>query len=185
MTRSSIPLYLILVILSALLLDCRKKDNPVETPAIDSNLLGVWYNGADTVGFELLSDGTMRNLEVDSTGKLQYSLPPDTIKGALILNVESARSGVISIKGSWKSHTVDSTYISTGTYVLSNNGNRLTLTLLLPINGASQTTFVYDHSSIGAVVVHRGSFSALGESEMDGGVITTAGLGGRGCSLSG
>jgi len=128
-----------------------KKNNPVEPPAVDPALVGVWYNSVDSVGFELLADGTMNDLDV-AAGKLEYAPPQDTVTGSLTFNIESAKSGVISIKGVYKSHTIDSMYITTGTYSLSNNENTLTLTLLVPLNGSSETTFIYKRSSIGAAI---------------------------------
>ena len=149
-------LFYLLIVAMAMMVawNCRK-DNPVDPPLIDSKLVGVWYNNQDTVGFEILNDGAMRNLQVDVGGKLEYAPPQDTITGALIFRIESARGSAISIRGSYKSHTVDSTYIGTGTYTLSNNDNTLTLTFLLPFYGGSQTTFVYQRSYVGAVVVPR------------------------------
>jgi hypothetical protein len=136
-----------------------KKDNPVEPPLVDSKLVGVWYNRVDTVGFEILGDGTMRNLQVDAGGKLEYAPAQDTVTGALTFKIESARGSAISIRGSYKSHTIDSTYVTTGTYNFSNNDNTLTLTLFVPLNGSSQATFVYLRSSVGAVVVLRKGWS--------------------------
>ena len=151
-------LMLILLVLSLAGWGC-KKSNPVDNSAIDSKLVGVWYNRADTVGFEILADGTMNNLDVDSAGILRYA-KLDTVSGALILKIESARSGAMTLKGSYISRAVDSTYTTTGTYAFSSDLNTLTLTLLLPLNGSSQATFVYVRSSIGAKVV--------GGSEADG-----------------
>ena len=128
-----------------------KKDNPVTPQAVDPVLVGVWYNADDAVGFEILNDGTMKNLDT-AAGKIEYAPPQDTVAGALTFNIESARNGAISIKGVYKSHTLDSTYITTGTYTLSNNGNTLTLILLVPLNGNPQATFVYQRSSVGAVL---------------------------------
>ncbi|MGA7162147.1 MAG: hypothetical protein WBZ48_14195 [Bacteroidota bacterium] len=150
MPRTSIPICLLLAAAFALFSGC-KKNNPVTPPAVDPALVGVWYNSVDSVGFEIVADGTMKNLDV-AQGKIEYAPPQDTVTGSLTLNIESARSGAISIQGVYKSHTVDSMYIATGTYSLSNNGNTLTLTLLLPLNGSSQTTFIYKRSSIGAAV---------------------------------
>jgi len=138
--------------------NCRK-DNPVEPPLVDTKLVGVWYNSKDTVGFEVLVDGTMNNLEVDAGGKLKYAAAQDTVTGALTFKIESARTSAISIRGSYKSHTVDSTYITTGTYTFSNNDNTMTLTLLTPLNGSSEATFVYQRSFVGAVVVPRKGLS--------------------------
>ena len=153
--RSSLILYSKIVLIVALTClvqwDC-KKDNPVGNSTIDSRLAGVWYNQSDTVGIEILSDGTVHNLDVVPTGILRYATV-DTINGALLLRVESARSGAISISGSYISRKVDSTYVATGTYAFSPDFNTLTLTLLLPLNGSSQATFVYVRSSIGAKVV--------------------------------
>jgi len=141
----------VLAFASLILWGC-KKDNPVDNSTIDSKLVGVWYNRSDTVGFEILSDGTMNNLDVDSSGILRYAVV-DTVNGALLLRIESARSGALSIRGSYISRKVDSTYIATGTYAFSADYNTLTLTLLLPINGNSQSTFTYIRSSVGAKVV--------------------------------
>ena len=128
-----------------------KKNNPVEPPAVDPALVGVWYNSSDSVGFELLADGTMNDLDV-AGGKLEYAPPQDTVTGSLTFNIESAKNGAIAIKGVYKSQAIDSTYITTGTYSFSNNENTLTLTLLVPLNGASQATFIYKRSSIGEIV---------------------------------
>ncbi|MGA9405684.1 MAG: hypothetical protein WBW71_01000 [Bacteroidota bacterium] len=148
-------LHLCYLLAAFVLLPGCKKNNPVTPPAVDPALVGVWYNTADTVGFEIVSDGTIRNLDVDSTGALQYAPPADTVEGALILTIESARNGAISIQGSYKSKTIDSTYTSTGTYALTNSNSVLTLTLLTPINGAGEVTFIYQRSSIGEIVVRR------------------------------
>lgn len=141
--------------ISLLILWSCKKDNPVDPPLVDSKLVGVWYNAIDTVGFEILGDGSMRILDVDSGGRLKYAPAQDTVTGALTFKIESARGSAISIRGTYKSHTVDSTYITTGTYTLSNGDNTLTLTLIVPLNGAPSATFVYQRSYVGAVVMPR------------------------------
>ena len=129
-----------------------KKSNPVDSSAIDSRLLGAWYSRSDSVGFEILADGTMKNLDVDSAGILRYAAI-DTINGALLLKIQSAKNGALTIQGSYISRKVDSTYIATGTYAFSSDLNTLTLTLLLPLNGSSQTTFSYVRSVVGTKVV--------------------------------
>jgi len=131
--------------------NCRN-DDPVST--IDSRLFGVWYDSRDTLGFEIETDGTMRSLNVDTTGFLRYAPPQDTVTGQLTLRIESARSGAISIRGAFKSHTVDSIYTATGTYSFSDNINTLSLVLLLPGGGKAQPT--YARSSLGAKVMTRG-----------------------------
>ena len=150
MPSVSVRLCFLLVAAFVALSGC-KKNNPVEPPAVDPALVGVWYNSSDSVGFELLADGTMNDLDV-AGGKLEYAPPQDTVTGSLTFNIESAKNGVISIKGVYKSHTIDSMYITTGTYSFSNNENTLTLTLLVPLNGSSETTFIYKRSSVGAVI---------------------------------
>ena len=177
MTRSrnlpSLRLAIVLIVAVTCLTqwNCKKKDNPVDNPAIDPHLVGVWYNQSDTVGFEILSDGTMNSLDVDSAGFLRYAVI-DTVNGALILNVESARSGAISIQGRYKSRTIDSAYVATGTYSFSNNYSTLTLILLLPLNGATQTTFVYLRSSVGVKVI---SYHADGRSDTKRGICSCRG----------
>ena len=151
-TLSSIKNLFILAISLLIFWSC-KKDNPVEPPLIDPKLVGVWYNGVDTVGFEILADGTMKNLQVDTEGRLEYAPPQDTVTGALTFKIESARGSAISLRGTYKSHTIDSTYVTTGIYTFSNNDNTLTLTLIVPLNGASEVTFVYKRSFVGEVVV--------------------------------
>lgn len=146
---------LFILAISLLIFWSCKKDNPVDPPLVDAKLVAVWYNAKDTVGFEILGDGTMRNLQVEAGGKLEYAPAQDTVTGALTFKIESARGAAISIRGSYKSHTVDSTYIISGTYNLSNNDNSLTLTFLLPFNGGTQTVFTYQRSYVGAVVVPR------------------------------
>jgi len=150
MHRISVLLCFLLTAAFVLLSGC-KKNNPAEPPAVDPALVGIWYNSTDSVGFEISADGTMKNLDV-AGGKLEYAPPQDTVTGSLVLNIEAARNGAISIKGVYKSQAVDSMYITTGTYALSDNGNTLTLTLLIPLNGESQATFIYKRSSIGVVV---------------------------------
>jgi hypothetical protein len=150
MPSVSVRLCFLLVAAFVALSGC-KKNNPVEPPAVDPALVGVWYNSSDSVGFELLADGTMNNLDV-AGGKLEYAPPQDTVTGSLTFNIESAKNGAIAIKGVYKSQAIDSTYITTGTYSFSNNENTLTLTLLVPLNGASQATFIYKRSSIGEIV---------------------------------
>ena len=164
---------LVVIVLTSLLQWNCKKDNPVSNSAIDSKLVGVWYNQTDSVGIEILSDGTVNNLDVGATGILRYAAV-DTVNGALLLRIESARSGAISIRGSYISRKVDSTYIATGTYAFSPDFNTLTLTLLLPLNGSSQATFVYVRSSIGVkvaagVIRKRGGKMEDGRWEMEEG----------------
>jgi hypothetical protein len=165
MTRPSVTSFLTIILFiaagSVFQWSC-KKDNPVDNTAIDSNLVGVWYNQSDTVGFQILSDGTMNNLDVDSSGYLRYAAL-DTIKGVLILRIESARSGIITLHGSYISLTSRTDSVATGTYSFSNNFNTLTLSLILPLKGASQATFVYVRSNVGAKVV-SGSLVDLGGS---------------------
>ena len=150
MPRISLRLCFLLAAVFVVFSGC-KKNNPVEPPAVDPALVGVWYNSVDSVGFEIVADGTMKNLDV-AAGKLEYAPPQDTVTGSLTFDIESAKNGVISIKGVYKSQSIDSTYITTGTYSFSNNENTLTLTLLVPLNGGSETTFIYKRSSVGAVV---------------------------------
>ena len=136
MPRISAPLCFLFAAAFALISGC-KKNNPVEPPTVDPALIGVWYNSSDSVGFEILADGTMKNLDV-AGGKIEYAPPQDTATGSLTFNIESAKNGVISIKGVYKSQAIDSTYITTGTYSFSNNENTLTLTLLVPLNGGQK-----------------------------------------------
>ena len=150
MPRISISLCFLLAAAFVVLSGC-KKNNPVTPPAVDPTLVGVWYNSIDSVGFEISADGTMKNLNVVG-GKLEYAPAQDTVTGSLTFNIESARNGALSIKGVYKSQSIDSTNITTGTYSFSNNENTLTLTLLVPLNGGSETTFVYKRSSVGSVV---------------------------------
>jgi len=150
MPRISISLCFLFAAAFALISGC-KKNNPVTPPAVDPTLVGVWYNSIDSVGFEISADGAMKNLDVVG-GKLEYAPVQDTVTGSLTFDVESAKNGVISIKGVYKSQTIDSAYVTTGTYSLSNNENTLTLTLLVPLNGGSETTFVYKRSSVGEEV---------------------------------
>ena len=164
---------LVVIVLTSLLQWNCKKDNPVSNSAIDSKLVGVWYNQTDSVGIEILSDGAVNNLDVGATGILRYAAV-DTVNGALLLRIESARSGAISIRGSYISRKVDSTYIAAGTYAFSPDFNTLTLTLLLPLNGSSQATFVYVRSSIGVkvaagVIRKRGGKMEDGRWEMEEG----------------
>jgi hypothetical protein len=150
MFRISISLYCLLAAVLVAFSGC-KKNTPAEPPTVDPALLGVWYNSVDSVGFEILADGTMKNLDV-AGGKLEYAPPQDTVTGSLTFTIESARSGAIAIKGVYKSQAIDSSYVTTGTYSFSDNGNTLTLTLLIPLNGASEATFIYKRSSIGDMI---------------------------------
>lgn len=160
-SNSRITILLLLVIALPGSWNCRK-DDPVS--AIDSKLFGVWYDGRDTLGYEIEIGGTMRSLDVDSAGILRYAPPQDTVTGQLTLRIESARSGAISIHGAYKSHTVDSVYTATGTYSFSNNDNTLSLVLLLPGGGKFQPTYV--RSSIGAKVMTRGRTIAAAERDV-------------------
>ena len=98
MSRISVSLCFLLAAAFIALSGC-KKNNPVEPPAVDPALVGVWYNSVDSVGFEIIADGTMKNLDV-AGGKLEYAPPQDTVTGSLTFTIESAKNGVIAIKGS-------------------------------------------------------------------------------------
>ncbi|HTX19334.1 MAG TPA: hypothetical protein VMG34_11800 [Bacteroidota bacterium] len=135
-----------------------KKSNPVDNSQIDSKLVGAWYNRSDSVGFEILTDGTLKNLDIDSAGILRYAAV-DTINGALLLKLESAKNGGLTMQGTYISRKIDSTYVATGTYSLSADLNTLTLTLILPLNGSSQQTFVYVRSVVGTKVVEMEGFN--------------------------
>ena len=150
-TRARPPFIALIALAFIFSWGCHKESS---TSPLDEKLFGVWFDSADTLGFEIEIDGTMRNLSVDSAGILGYAPPQDTSAGILSLRIESARSGAISIRGSYKSRTIDSVYVATGTYTFTNGDNSLNLKMIIPGGGEWKPAF--NRSNIGAKVINRG-----------------------------
>ncbi|MGB2869681.1 MAG: hypothetical protein WBD36_14590 [Bacteroidota bacterium] len=136
-----------------------KKDNPLtDNATIDPALLGVWYSAQTAFafgvpGFEILSDGSTKNLLIDSTGKIQYA--PASVDSVFKLTLESAKGGLM--KGTLRVKipgTVDTTAMILAPYALSNNNSTLTLTLPDPSSG-QLVNVVFTKSAIGAAVGKR------------------------------
>ena len=136
-----------------------KKDNPlISDSAIDPALVGVWYSAQTAFafgvpGFEILADGTTKNLLIDTTGKIQYA--PASMDSVFKLTLESARNNLM--KGTLRLKipgVVDTTASILAPYQLSNNNTTLTITLPDPSSG-QLVNVVFTKSAIGAPVGKR------------------------------
>jgi hypothetical protein len=144
-----------LVTLSA----CKKNSTgPVIT--IDPNLVGVWYSSADTLGFQVLADGSSNTLVVDTAGKLQLPAPGTTNTATFSITVLNAVNGNLTARVRY--HVpgfIDTTVSLPGTYAFSNGNNTLSITFPNPLTSQS-TTIVFVRSSIGAIVKPRNAPAA-------------------------
>ena len=148
-------------VVTLLLLGCKKNSIDPEPELIDSRLFGVWFSSQDTSGYEVLRDGTMKFLMVDSNKKLQYA-PVDTLGLSITLQILKAREGVMTVKvRALIPGFLDSTVTLFATFSFSNNDNTLTITGPDPMTD-SITTIVYNRSAIGAVVLPKMAGSAFG-----------------------
>jgi hypothetical protein len=142
---------LIVCVLPIILTGCKKESSPTE-PIVDPSLNGVWYSSEYSVGFEVLSDGSSKTLVVDTSGKLQYNPPGGEVNSSLILTITKAKDGNLTSILKYKQPGIDTTMTIPGTYVLSNNGNTLSVTIPNPLNITQQITIVFIRSAIGAIV---------------------------------
>jgi len=139
------------VILLLSFIGCNKTDSP-SGPSIDPSLNGVWYSSEYGVGFEVLSDGSSKTLVVDTSGKLQYNLPGAEVNSSLLLTITKARDGNLTGILKYKQPGIDTTMTLPGTYVLSGNGNTLSVTIPNPLANTQQVTIVFIRSAIGEIV---------------------------------
>ena len=133
------------------LIGCKKADSPTE-PVIDPSLNGVWYSSDYGIGFEVLSDGSSKTLVVDTAGKLQYNPSGAEVNSAVILTITKAKDGNLTGILRYKQPGVDTTMTLPGTYVLSGNGNTLSVTIPNPLASTQQITVVFIRSAIGEIV---------------------------------
>jgi hypothetical protein len=152
-----LPLILFFFAVScAIILSSCKKDLSVDGDGsgIDANLVAVWYNRVDTVGFEALADGTTRNLIVDSLGRVQYMQAKDTVKyGTSILTILKTEGTDISLHLVYRiPHFVDTTFSVVGKYTVSANKDTLHITIPDP-DTKELLPYVYNRTHVGAVVV--------------------------------
>jgi hypothetical protein len=158
--KLKISLFFVIVFFSLLLTGCRK-NSPTENnkPAIDSDLIGAWYNTKDTVGFEVFSDGSTKTLTVDSLGKLQYMPSKDTLKrGTIILTILKTDGEEIQLRLVYRiPKFIDTTVTIVGSYYFSTKKDTLSLTVpdLSPEGNGKPTTVIYRRSFIGELVIPR------------------------------
>jgi hypothetical protein len=138
-------------ILAIILTGCKKESSPTES-AVDPALYGVWYASDYGIGFEVLSDGSSKTLVVDTAGKLQYNPPGAEVNSSLILTITKAKEGNLTSILRYKQPGIDTTETLPGTYVLSGNGDTLSVTIPNPLNAVQQITIVFRRSAIGEIV---------------------------------
>jgi hypothetical protein len=148
--RSRVFTFLAGVVLLTLI-GCKKADSPTE-PTIDPSLNGVWYSNQYGVGFEVLGDGSSKTLVVDTAGKLQYNPSGAEINSALILTIVNAKDGNLTSILRYKQPGIDTTMTLPGTYVLTGNGDTLSVTIPNPLASTQQITVVFIRSAIGEIV---------------------------------
>ena len=148
--RSRVFTFLAGVVLLTLI-GCKKADSPTE-PTIDPSLNGVWYSNQYGVGFEVLGDGSSKTLVVDTAGKLQYNPSGAEINSALILTIVNAKDGNLTSILRYKQPGIDTTMTLPGTYVLTGNGDTLSVTIPNPLASTQQITVVFIRSVIGEIV---------------------------------
>ena len=150
-----------IIVIGMLILSCEscKKDTTIagdNDPKIDANLIAPWYNRTDSVGFEVLKDGSTKNLSVDSIGRLQYMPAKDTLKrGNIVLTILKTSGGDINLRIIYRiPRFIDTTVTVVGQYEFSSNNDTLKLTV--PDPSTSKPTLVtYIRSFIGALVAPR------------------------------
>jgi hypothetical protein len=135
----------------SLFLGCSKESSPTE-PSVDPALNGVWYSSVYGVGFEVLGDGSSKTLVVDTAGKLQYNPPGTEVNSALVLTITKAKEGNLTSILRYKQPGIDTTMTLPGTYILSDNGNTLSVTIPNPLASTQQITIVFIRSAIGEIV---------------------------------
>ena len=130
---------------------CKKESSPTE-PAVDPALYGVWYSSVYGEGFEVLSDGSSKTLVIDTTGRLQYNPSGAEVNSTLILTIIKAKEGNLTSILRYKQPGFDTTMTLPGTYILSENGNTLSVTIPNPLASTQQITIVFIRSAIGEIV---------------------------------
>ncbi|MGE5314195.1 MAG: hypothetical protein ACM3Q4_05840 [Acidobacteriota bacterium] len=144
------------VLLALLALSSCSKDLSIDgdTSTIDPALVAVWYNRADTVGFEAHADGSTRTLTVNTQGRLQYMPAADTVKrGTIILTIKKTEGPDIHLHMVYRiPRFIDTTVSVVGTYRVSANKDTLHLTIPDP-ETAEPIPLAYNRSEIGALVV--------------------------------
>ena len=144
---------------------CKKNETGPSDLLFDPAFVGVWYASSDSVGFEVLSDGTSKTLIVDTAGTLQYATPGAGTTGAISITLRSAKDG--NLLASLRYHVpgfIDTTLSLPGTYVFSNSNNTLTISYPNPLSGGQISSLVFQKSSIGAVVRPRSASVFLSRS---------------------
>lgn len=145
--------WLLLIVSLIVLSACKKSTTGPKAPTIDPGIVGVWYSSDDSLGFEVLSDGTSKTLVIDTAGKLQYAPASGAGASGLSLAVTQAQNGNLTALVTYKvPGFIDTTLTLPGVYTLSNNNNTLSITFPNPLTGGQPFTIVFQRSSIGAVV---------------------------------
>lgn len=121
----------------------------VVSSTFDLQLVAAWYSSADSSGVEIKSDGTIKLLKVDSQGKLAYDTDPDYVSGKVTKGI----GGIIETEEKIMEGSTLATYVSKGTYTITNSGANLSVTIT-EINGKAQNmTYSYVKKNIGDVVI--------------------------------
>lgn len=140
---------------------CNKNSTAPPVVTIDPKLVGVWYSSADTMGFQLSSDGSTTTLVVDTAGKLQYPTPGSTNSNTVSLTFVNASNGNLQARiRYYVPGSIDTTVTLPGTYVFSNNNNTVSISFPNPLTSQVATS-VFVRSSIGAVVRQRAGTAAF------------------------
>ncbi len=138
-----------------------KKDSTGPVITIDPNLVGVWYSSADTLGFQVLADGSSATLVVDTAGKLQLPAPGNANTATFSITVLNAVNGNLTARVRYYiPGFIDTTVSLPGTYAFSNSNNTLSISFPNPLTSQS-TTIVFVRSSIGAVVRPKSAAARL------------------------
>jgi hypothetical protein len=143
----------VLIGLLAIVTGCKKDDSRTDSGySIDSALVNVWYSSRYDIGFDIARDGTTQPVKKDTSGKLNYissgtsfSLPGFGILNSLKIMETSHGNLKASIYYKTPSNT-DTVEVILGTYVFTNSGNLLTITM--PYTG-QQNTLEFQKSKIG------------------------------------
>ena len=159
---NSRPLLLTITAIVITLAACKKNETGPTGIPFDPAFVGVWYSDSNAVGFEVLSDGSSKNLEVDSAGTLQYAISGSNSTSPITLTLLSASNG--NLMANERYHIqgfIDTTVAIPGVYTFSNNNNTLSISFPNPSSPGQLYTIVFVRSSIGAVVRPRTSSARL------------------------
>jgi hypothetical protein len=131
---------------------CRKEQPTQLPPLIDPVLLGGWYSRDNFVGFEVLEDGTTKNLVLDNgSGVIRYPLPSDPA-ARLNLTLLGASDGLLQARVVYVlSSTRDTTALIEGLYALSSDRDSLFMTI--PDYQGNSTEMDFQKAVVGAVLV--------------------------------